>query len=62
MDIFSCRKCGVMVDRGRIEFPEVYDEDGDLIEGRNRRWVGGLKRFVPIVQCPVCRGAIPEVG
>ena len=57
MNIVSCPKCGVVLDRDNLTFPDTHDEDGDPIEGTSV-WNGD--GFTPVAKCPVCKGDIRE--
>ena len=59
MRIISCDNCGVVIDGDKVKWPEMYDDEGELIEG-TAEWDGD--RFVPVVPCPVCKEEIAEEG
>jgi hypothetical protein len=60
MDITSCDRCGVVIDRDKIIFPGVYDHDSqEPIQG-NSEWSEHLNELVAKVDCPVCKHPIFE--
>ena len=59
MNLISCANCGVVLDKNRLTFPDIYDDDGEIIRG-TAEWDSYLERFVAITPCPVCKEPIPE--
>jgi hypothetical protein len=58
MNLTSCDRCGVVLDKDKLFFPEIYDHDsGELIE-TNAIWK--RRDFVSKIDCPVCDAPIPE--
>ena len=56
MKLISCSNCGVVLDAGKLEFPEdIRDNNNEVISDRaildGREWVAK-------VACPVCKSAI----
>lgn len=60
MNLISCSRCGVVLDKNRLEFPEDYydDDTGEFIDTLCV-WAGEWTAFVP---CPVCKNKITENG
>lgn len=59
MNIISCSKCGVLLDKNKLNFPEnIYDKDGN-IDLKKAVW-GNHHDWVAKVQCPVCSGDVLE--
>ena len=58
MDLISCNQCGIVLDKDKTIFPDVYDHDTQDIIIENAEWDG--KDYVSKVDCPVCSGAILE--
>lgn len=52
MNLVSCENCGTVIDTNRIECPEIWDDNGEIIRGK-AEWDGD--RFVPVFDCPVCK-------
>ena len=58
MDLVSCDRCGVVVDREKIIFPDTHDHDsGEIVVGAGA-WVED--EYVAVVDCPIstCSGTI----
>jgi hypothetical protein len=53
MRLLSCDACGVILDGDKFKFPEIWDCDGEYVEGASQ-WSGEAGRMVPIAKCPVC--------
>ena len=53
MKIISCDNCGVVLDKDKIEFPPMYDEE-DEYEMIMANVVWDDDKFVAITACPVC--------
>jgi len=58
MNLVSCDECGVVIDRDKIIFPEVYDHDSQELIYEDAEWNG--EDYVAVVPCPVCKGNIRE--
>lgn len=57
MNLISCSNCGVVLDKNKIDFPDVYDNHGTVILGE-AEWDGD--KFVSSISCPVCKKKILE--
>jgi len=57
MNLISCANCGVVLDKNRLVFPDIYDDDGCVVRGL-AEWTGD--KYVAVVSCPVCKGSILE--
>lgn len=55
MNLISCKKCGVVLDKSCLEFP---DFDAVEIDIDRDAWNGA--EWIPTVPCPVCGGKILE--
>lgn len=55
MEIKSCDNCGVLLDVKKLNFPNIYDKEGN-IDNKKAEWDGA--GFVPFVYCPVCKSKI----
>lgn len=60
MNLITCWGCGVVLNKDAVNFPDIFDDDGDWIEGNSvyDRENGN----VSIAKCPVCGGDIREDG
>jgi len=60
MDLTNCDTCGIVMNRDIINFPPIYDDQDDTIDG-NSVW-GRDKGFIAIIPCPIssCSGFIRE--
>jgi hypothetical protein len=63
MNLVSCGKCGVVLDKDRLLFQDPYHDDGswDESSGAMAFW-DGEEHWTSVVSCPVCNGPIPEKG
>lgn len=60
MDLISCYNCGVVLDKSKLIFPDISDDEGrELIEG-NFIWNG--EEYIAILPCPICATDIREDG
>jgi len=58
--MISCNSCGIVLDKDRLTFPDVYDHDsGDVID-EQAMWNGDSQEFVSYIDCPVCGNAVKE--
>jgi hypothetical protein len=60
MNLISCDNCGTVLDAEKLNFPTIdscCDKDGSIIPGKTN-YVNG--RFIPVTDCPVCRGSIDD--
>ena len=58
MNLISCNQCGVVINKDRLSFPDIYDHDRmELIEG-TYKWNG--ENETAYVECPVCGEPILE--
>lgn len=55
MRLISCDNCGIVLDDDKVKWPEMWDDEGEFIEGSGQ-WDGD--RFVPVMPCPVCKEEI----
>lgn len=56
MNLVSCDRCGVVLDRDKLNFPkDIYSNDGS-IDTDKACWVDG--DFLPYIKCPVCNQEI----
>lgn len=53
MKIISCQICGTMIDTDRLKEPEIYNEEGEVIE--SALWDSGQRKYVASMKCPCCR-------
>lgn len=56
MDLISCDRCGVVLDKDKTTFPSVYDHDTQEAIPENTEWYSGER--VAKIDCPVCEGII----
>jgi len=59
MDLLYCDGCGVVLCKWALMFPDIYDDDGEVIND-NCIWNG--EEYIAIVSCPVCAATIREDG
>lgn len=57
MKLISCNCCGVVLDQDKIDFPDLYDEDGN-IDSVNAFWDGD--NYIQTIPCPVCGNAVEK--
>ena len=55
MNLTSCDSCGVVLDKKKLQFPDLRNEDGSY-DLKKCQWTGN--GFAPIVPCPVCKEPI----
>lgn len=55
MNIISCEGCGVVLDLGRINAPNMEDKDGN-INNETASWRNS--NYEPKIACPVCKTKI----
>jgi len=62
MNIISCTNCGVVLDADMLNFPSMHyaylDDDCTEIDTSKAEWDGD--RYVPFVDCPVCKEKVFE--
>lgn len=60
MNLISCMRCGIVLNKDNLLFPDTHDHDTqEPIEG-NYVWNGDLEKHVAVLPCPVCSGDILE--
>lgn len=59
MNLISCHNCGIVLDKDKLWFPPIGDNDYDLIPG-NSEYDG--EDFISITSCPLCKKPIKENG
>lgn len=59
MDLVSCERCGVVLDRDRYTFPETQGADGEWIYG-TYEYDSDFEKRVAVVPCPVCEHNIKD--
>ena len=52
MNLTSCKKCGVVLNRDDLIFPDTHDHDSQELIKENVEWNGEV--FAAIFPCPVC--------
>lgn len=57
MRLISCDNCAVILDEDKIEWPEMYDDEGEFINGTGE-WDGDVDTYQPVIPCPVCKETI----
>jgi len=61
MDITSCSRCGVVLDRDNMgEFPNPYYEGQDEADTAISEWSESRSEHVGFLECPVCENHILE--
>jgi len=58
MNLTSCDKCGVVLDKDKLNFPDSISSADGSIDDAKAVWVNG--EFLPYVKCLVCGGDIVE--
>lgn len=53
MNLISCNKCGVVLDKNKIVFPPIYDKKTDEVCVNNAKWDSD-KGYRAFIFCPVC--------
>jgi len=54
MNIISCERCGVVLDKDRIFEPDMYDHDSGEAIKDNIIYINATKSYAPAIECPVC--------
>lgn len=54
MNLISCDKCGVVLDKSKINFPNDIHLDDGSVDLEKGAWDGESRDYVPFVKCPVC--------
>ena len=57
MNLISCGMCCVVLDKDKLIFPYIWEEDGTLIDC-DAEWDGD--EYVSVIPCPVCKSNIRE--
>jgi len=60
MNLISCKRCGVVIDKDQLIFPSIYDHDSQELIRENAEWDG--EDYVPFLPCPVCEEKILDEG
>ena len=58
MNLISCRKCGVVLNKDNLIFPDTHDHDSQEVIMENVEW--NREDYVAILPCPVCGRNIKE--
>ena len=58
MNLTSCTKCGVMLDKDQLIFPDTHDHDSMELIRENVEWDSNSGEDVAILPCPVCENNI----
>ena len=56
MNLTSCNKCGVVLDKDKLPFPPEHNE---AMKNENYEW-SHEDGFIPVAPCPVCKSKIKE--
>lgn len=59
MNLISCDNCGVVLDAGKLDFPQGLDPSHPPDVDR-LFWDEDREGWVPVVPCPVCHEKIPS--
>lgn len=59
MNLISCDNCGVVLDAGKLEYPQGLDPS-DPFDVDKMVWNSDRRGWVPAVPCPVCEAKIPS--
>jgi len=57
MNLISCSNCGVVLDKDKLNFPNIHDGEG-VTEGAV--WCDSAENFSSFIYCPVCKEHILE--
>lgn len=60
MNLISCGTCGVVLDKDKLNFPDIIDPDDYTIDTEKAVWNG--EDFISKVNCPICKNDILEIG
>ena len=60
MNLISCQYCGVVIDVDRIEEPDIWDDDNEVID-KNCIWIYCVG-FESAINCPCCDEKITYSG
>ena len=58
MKLISCDGCGVVIDREKLEFPDIFDGDGNIDDDKAACLDD---EYFPKTNCPVCGEEIIKV-
>ena len=56
MNLISCTRCGIVLDRDQLTFPDTHDHDSQEVIMENVEWDGD--GYVAVIPCPVCGNSI----
>ena len=56
MNLISCDKCGVVLDKSKLTFPKDIHLDDGSVDLEQGAWDG--EDYVPFVKCPVCTNPV----
>ncbi len=59
MNLISCRKCGVVLNKDNLIFPDTHDHDSQEVIMENVEWY--MDEYVAIIPCPVCKEPIRNI-
>lgn len=59
MNLISCDNCGVVLDAGKLDFPQGLDPS-DPCDFPSMAWDEDRGLWVATVPCPVCKEKIPH--
>ena len=53
MNLISCGKCGVVLDKNKIRFPEELEDSDGAYDITKAQWNG--RKYAAFSICPVCK-------
>lgn len=57
MNLISCNNCGVVFNKNKLNFPDIWDDKGHIVPGV-AKWESSIEAYSSFVPCPVCKEPI----
>lgn len=58
MNLISCDGCGIVFDKDKINFPNIYSDDSWEVIRQKAIWTNN--QWIAMTKCPVCKAPIFE--
>lgn len=60
MNLTSCENCGVVLDKDKLNFPCLLENDDGSIDIDRGVYNSRTREYTAYVDCPVCRNPVME--